>query len=683
MASTSGQLSLDTQPLTATSEDGQQWILTHLTVEESLCQNFVMEADLIYDRPEVPDLLGRPMAINYRPRLKSSRTSSRGSSNKVFHGVVTNITQLHCREGNNLQTCRLTLQPWLQLLDLRDNCRIFQNQSSQQIISNILEEHGLSGDCQFKNSGAPPERVYCAQYNETDFQFIDRLLREDGLHWYFQHGSHKHQLIIGNTNQAFPACCGELEYYQGASNLENALIHWQPHIQLQPNTQTTGSYVDEQAQVISSTPASSRHSSQSNLKLAAYRYTGHGRNRDRSAEQARYAMEASDSQYLLIHGCSSEAKFHAGGSFRLSHHPDKSQIRNYLILSVRHVINNTPRQNEPEYTNSFVCQPTDWPYRPKPANPVHIPGLQTATVTGPDSSETHTDGQGRVMVRFHWDREDNPGNHASCWLRVLQPVAGDGFGFHNLPRVGQEVLIGFLNGEADQPVVVGSLYNGRMNIPESKAEVSGFLTRSTPNSGSSRASELRIEDTKDNELFYLQAQKDMTTLVRNDRTITVEGTDTLEITKAANWQCKDRFQHTIEKSAEIKSTDTMTLETSASMACKASQALECKAGTDSKIDAGTSLTLSAPSISIKGQSSVELSVGGSQVSISPAGVEISAPQISIKGQATAELSSAMTTVKGTGKVEVSGTLASLSGNTMAEVKAPAIVQIQGGLAKIN
>ncbi|WP_281647500.1 type VI secretion system tip protein TssI/VgrG [Parendozoicomonas sp. Alg238-R29] len=678
MTKTAGQLTPNIRPLTATSEDGQQWILNRLIVDEHVCQTFVMEADLLYDQPEAPDLLGQSMAINYRPGLQGSRQQARN-----FHGVITDIALLHSREADNLQTCRLTLRPWLQLLDLRDNCRIFQNQNSKKIITSLLSEHGLGGDCTFKNSGSPKERNYCAQYNETDFVFIDRLLREEGMHWFFHHESNKHQLIVGDSNQSFQKCCDDLEYYRDATDLENALTHWQPHLQLQMNTQTSGSYTDEQAEVISSSPANSRHHWNSNLKLAAYRYSGHGRDRDQTAELARFQMESKDCRYLQIQGRSAEPSLQAGGRFKLARHPDKSQIRDYLLLSVKHCIESTEKRQGVEYSNQFTCQPVDWPFRPYPAHPVHIPGLQSATVTGPDNSEAHTDDQGRIMVRFHWDREDNPDDHSSCWLRVLQPMAGDSFGCHTLPRVGQEVLVGFLNGEADQPVVVGCLYNGRLNTPNPSAEVSGFLSRSTPDAGSDHANELRIDDTKDSELFYLQAQKDMTTLVRNDRTITVEGKDTLEITKETSWQCKDQFQHTIDKTAEVKSTDAMTLETSASMSCKASQSLECTAGTDGKFDAGTSLTLSAPSISINGQTSIELSVGGSKISIGPASVEISAPQVTIKGQATAEINSVMTTIKGTAKVEVSGTLASLSGNAMAEVKAPAMVQIQGGLAKIN
>ena len=597
--------------------------------------------------------------------------------------TITDIVLLHSREEDNLQCCRLTLRPWLQLLDLRDNCRIFQNQTSKDIIAAILGEHGVSGNCKFRISGQIPTRVYCVQFNETDFAFINRLLQEDGLHWYFDHSSDNHTMVIGDSNQAFNSCCDDLEYYRTATDLANALVSWQPHLQVQTKTITTGSYRDDQAQVINSGDVNSRHKWNSNLQLAAYRYTGHGRDRDQASSQARNWMESRDSHHLLVDGRAREPRMQAGGLFHLARHPDQSQVCDYLLLSVTHTVSSTEGGKGLEYSNRFLCQPDDWPYRPSPASPVQIPGLQTATVTGPDDSETHADEQGRIRVRFHWDREGNPDDNSSCWLRVLQPLAGDGFGCHTLPRIGQEVLVGFLDGEADQPVIVGCLYNGKLAIPDASPDTSGLLSRTTPTAGSDHANELRLDDTKDSELLYLQAQKDMTTLVRNDRSTTIEGKDNLEITGESTWHGQDKLALTIDKTLDAKATDNMTLNTSASMNCEASQSLTCKAGTDGKIDAGTSLKLTAPQISIEAQASIELKVGGSKISLSPASIEISAPQVSVKGQAMAEIEAVMTTIKGTAKVDISGTLASLSGNAMAQVSCPAMVQIQGGLAKIN
>ncbi len=678
MTGTAGSLTADIRPLVATSEKGDQWLLSQLEVEETVCRPFVITAVLLYDQPAPPDLLGQTMTIKYRPGLQERRKEAR-----CFHGVVTDIVQLHGKKANSLQSCQLTLQPWFRLLDLRDNCRIFQNKSSKEITTTLLGEHGLSSDCQFKVNSTLPSRTYCVQYNETDYAFIDRLLREDGLYWYFRQSDGRHQLIISDSNQGFTSCCDPLEYYLDSTKLDRALVHWQPHLQLQGNAQSTGSYSDEQAKAIHSSEINSRHSWRSSLQLAAYRFSGHGRDRDTTAALAQKQMEASDSHHLLVKGHSTEVGMTAGGRFHLSRHPDNEQVRDYLLLSVHHRITGTENRADMEYSNHFQCQPDSWPYRPQLSSPARIPGLQSARVTGPDNSETHTDDHGRIMVRFHWDRADNPDDHASCWLRVLQPLAGGGFGCHTLPRVGQEVLVGFLDGEADQPVVVGCLYNGQLSIPDANPAISGLLSRTTPSAGSDHANEIRLDDTKDKELLYLQAQKDMNTLVRQDRASTIEGKDTLDITGEANWHGKDALKFSIDKTADIQSTDTMTLETSASLTCKASQSLACSAGTDGKFDAGTSLTLSAPSISLKGQTSIELTVGASKISIGPASVEISAPQVSLKGQATAEVDAIMTTIKGTAKVEMSGTLASVSANAMAEVKAPAMVQIQGGLTKIN
>ncbi|MCL6271097.1 type VI secretion system tip protein VgrG [Sansalvadorimonas sp. 2012CJ34-2] len=678
MANTAGSLTPDIRPLTATSDDGKQWLLSRLVVEEAVCRPFVIQADVLHDQPGVPELLGQPMTVNYRPGLQSNRHNVRS-----FHGIVASITQMHGKESGNIQTFRVILRPWLELLNLRDNCRIFQTKSSKDIISALLQEHGLSGECKFNLNGTPAEREYCVQYNETDYDFINRLTREEGQHWYFQHEDGHHRLIIGDSNQSFTKCCDDLEYYRDATDLENALTRWQPQLQLQPKSGSTGSYQDEQAQTITSNAINSRHNWKTSMQLEAFRYSGHGRDRNMATDQARYWMESHDSEYLQVTGESAEPEMHAGGRFRLSRHPDRSQVRDYLLLSVKHEILNTETQKGYEYLNTFTCQPEEWPYRPKPARPVRVYGLQTAQVTGPDNSETHTDAEGRIMVRFHWDREDNPDDHSSCWLRVVQPLAGDGFGCHTLPRVGQEVLVGFLEGDPNQPVVTGCLYNGKLKIPDPSPATSGLLSRSTAEGGSDMASEIRIDDNKDKELFYLQAQKDMTTLVRNDYTRTVEANDILEVTGECTWSGKDKMTLTIDKTLDIKSTDAMTLESSADWTGKASQALSLEAGTDGKYDAKKSLKLTSPQISIEGQTSIELKVGGSKISIGPASIEISAPQVTVKGQTTAELSSVMTTVKGSGKVEVSGALASLNGQAMTEVKAGAMVQIQGAIAKIN
>ncbi len=671
-------ISPDIHPLTATAEDGSQWILSRLAAEESVNQPFVVEADLLYDQPDVPKLLGQPMTVNYRPGLQEERRDVR-----CFNGIVARIMQIHGKESGSLQTCRVTLQPWLKLLDLRCNCRIFQNRSSRDIISTLLQEHGLSGECRFNLDKTPSEREYCVQYNETDYAFIDRLIREEGQHWFFTHEQGHHRLVIGDSNKCFKKCCRDLEYYRDAGNLDNALISWQPQLKLQPLSDTSGSYRDDQAQTISSSATNSRHRWNTSLQLSAFHYLGHGQDRNQSNDLARYRMESSDSQHLLVSAISAEPDLCSGGRFRLSRHPDRSQIQNYLVLSVRHQIDSTESRGGWEYRNSFTCQPERWPYRSQPACSVHIHGLQTARVTGPDNSETHTDNQGRIRVRFHWDREDNPDDHSSCWLRVAQPLAGDGFGCHTLPRVGHEVLVGFLEGDASQPVVVGSLYNGKLAIPNPSPTTSGLLSRSTTKGGSEQANEIRLDDNKDKELLHLQAQKDMTTLVRNDCFRTVAAKDTLEVAGECSWSCKDKLTLTVDKTLELKSSGDMTQESGTDIISKASQELSCQAGTDGKFDAGTSLKLTAPQISIEGQSNIELKVAGSKISISATGIEISAPQVTVKGQTTAELSSVMTTVKGTGKVEVSGTLATLSSSAMTEVKAGAMVQIQGALAKIN
>lgn len=708
------------RPLITTTEDGEELITSSLSSVERLDGLFEHRAVILARKLKEMDLLGQGATFCYQPEKASSRMRER-----YFHGFCIQVRQIGLLDSRDYIQYELVAAPWAWFLTRRSNCRVFQQQKASEIITALCREHGFHTQLELKASG-DQRREYCLQFNETDWAFICRLINEEGWFYFFQQSENKHQLVIGNNNRLF-ADCGEteVEYFVGSSKLERAIIEWTHNYAMQSGSVITADYNYELVQAILTDEAKSSQSLSRRKQLQQYFYPGHFQEKNSGKQIASQNIEGLDNQISEVSGQSALYRFAAGTLFKLEHHPDSKEQQQYLLREVKHTLVTREDGRSLEYRNQFYCIPASVPWRVREviSKPV-MAGVQSAVVTGPDNEEMYLDEYHRIKIQFHWDREGKNDQNSSCWVRVAQAVSGDGFGCQFTPRVGDEVLVCFLDNDPDQPLIVGSVYNGKHQQPYANSADQGVKLKSFPKAGSDNFNELRFTCKKDEELVYLQAEKDMSVLVKNDADRTVQGNNKTLIEKNSDRTVKENDSHKIEGEQSTEVSKDISTKTDASYQLKTSKDFEQntdgnfnlkvkgKTATDSAGDlslntngnmdakATNSLSMDATSISGKGKTGIELSVGASKISLSnssieiscgpssiklsASGVEISGMQVKAEGQVMAQVKGGVSaSLESTVNTEVKGTMVTINGNAMTSVKAGALVELSGAIAKIN
>ncbi|EZH83478.1 type IV secretion protein Rhs [Ectopseudomonas composti] len=553
-----------------------------------------------------------------------------GPSGKGVHGVVYAIEQGD--SGKRLTRYRISLRPQLAYLAHRYNQRIFQHLTVPQIISQVLEDHGIQSDAyQFQLGYIYPERDYCVQYDESDLHFIQRLCEEEGISFHFQHSEDSHRLVFGDDASIFPKL-DPLNYQQGSGlsadnevvrvfgvRLETRSTHatWRDYDFEQPKLQMEADYRSEFI------PA-----------LEVYDYPGRFTDRTRGKHLAKRRLERLRSDYELAEG-QSDAYLICGHFLALAGHPREQWNNLWLLNEVIHegkqpqvleesVTSNTKASDgfQQGYRNRFNATPWDIPYRPALEHPKpKVLGSQTAVVTGPAGEEIHCDQYGRVKVQFHWDREGLGNDTTSCWLRVASNWAGDAYGGVAIPRVGMEVLVTFLEGDPDQPLITGCLYHAEhvvpYDLPANKTR-SVFKTLSSPGGGG--YNEFRIEDRKGAEQIYIHAQRDWDENIEHDQKIRIgnERHDTVEANSYTELKAEEHRATDFDRKVEVRANDHLTVATTQHNKIGTGQFIEAgneihyNAGSKVVIDAGMELTAAG---------------GGSFLKLDPSGVTLSGANI--------------------------------------------------------
>jgi type VI secretion system secreted protein VgrG len=447
-------------------------------------------------------------------------------SNRYFHGEITKFKQIG--DNGDYYLYRARLVPAIWKLSLEQDCRIFQNSSLQSIIETIFHESGITSDrYKFLLKDKELKSQYCVQYNETDLNFISRLLEEEGIFYFFEHYEDKHIIVFCDFARFCNGISGDtvIPYHSpdGLVPGGESITAFNFSERLYPNACTTTSFNYKRTSI----DLTSETGSSADSKTEIYEYSGTFASQQRGKKLAKIRMEEHSSLGKKAKGESNCPRLISGFTFTLKETGPSNLHGDYLLLGVEHV-GDQPQSLESQgggssdYWNGFICIPSSVNLRPSRITPKPvIPGMQTAIVTGPSGEQIYHDNFGRVKVRFHWDRKGAHDEKSSCWLRYAQGWGGGGWGMQFIPRVGDEVLVAFLDGDPDRPVIVGSLYNSA-NMPlynpfESKA-VSSIKTRSYPNGGMDNFNELRFDDNKGNEEIYLQGERDLNILVKNDRT---------------------------------------------------------------------------------------------------------------------------------------------------------------------
>src|SRR5262245_2604156 len=536
------------RPMAVTNPVGEDaLLLVGLAGSEALSHLFNFELDLLAEnRTEVTfdKLLGQKVTVHL---------SLPDGKKRHFNGICSRVTQ---GERDDIFTAyRMEIVPQFWLLSKRAQSRIFQHVSVPDILKKVLE--GV--DAVFELQGSFQPRDFCVQYRETDFKFASRLMEEEGIYYFFKHSADGHKMVVANSPQSHPDLPGPTkiihETVTGGTREEDRIYEWEKAQELRSGKCTLWDHSFEMPHQHLDADKTIQDSVQvgkvahklkvgGNDKLEIYDYPGEYAQRfdgidrggaERPAELQKIfednkrtvalRMQEEAVPSLVIQGASNCRHFVSGHKFTLDRH--FSADGQYLLTGVRHTgkLSGDYRSNGSTqfgYQNTFTCMPLGLPYRPLRKTPKPtVQGSQTAVVVGPAGEEIFTDKYGRVKVQFHWDRHGKNDADSSCWCRVATLWAGKQWGVIHIPRIGQEVIVDFLEGDPDQPMIVGSVYNAEQmppyKLPDNKTQ-SGIKSRSSLGGTSENFNEICFEDKKGEEFIYCRAEKDNIIAVENDET---------------------------------------------------------------------------------------------------------------------------------------------------------------------
>lgn len=714
----------DNRPLAVSTPLGKDVLLLETLVgEEAVSGPFRFELGLLSenDALDPAQLLGQPVAI----RIAFGETTRR------IHGVVLSFTQL--ARGARLTRYRAVVVPKLWWASLRHGSRIFQEQSVPDVVSAVLTEAGVA--FQMRVSGSFEPRNYCVQYREPDLRFVGRLLEHEGIHYYHTHAESAHQMVLSNRSQQNPVC----------PELESVIaIPGESHPQTSPDALAynlvrdagvaTGKVTlwDHHFELPGRNLEATATTSFGVTELEAYDYPGgfaHFDGISRSGgeqaaelqkifqENTRVAgLRAQElaSRQVLLRGQSNCPLLTAGHRFTLARH--YAFDAEYLLTSVRHEATietyDAGERSPYHYHADFEAVPNDRPYLPpRLTPPARVAGVQTATVVGPSGAEIYTDKYGRVMVQFNWDRQGQRDAQSSCWVRVATPWAGKNWGMIAIPRIGTEVIVDFVEGDPDRPLILGMVYNAESmppyTLPDNRTQ-SGIKTRSSLQGAAEHFNELRFEDKKDAEEIYVHAEKDLNAVVENnetrkvgfekkdkgDQSVEVFNNQTLKVGAGAG-DAEDGSQ-----TVSIYKDQTLTLETGNQAITltqgnrsvtldQGNETIQLKTGNRTvTLDQGNDgLTLKTGNLTTKlqmGNASMELDMGnastqaklGSIAQEAMQAIELKVGQNSIKvDQTGVTIKGMMVKVEGQIQTEVKGLMTTVGGDAMLTVK--------GGITMIN
>lgn len=510
-------------------------LLARVHVDERISQPFRIELELLAEDTalDFKKIVGKDVTV----KLVYGEDKSR-----FFHGLVTRFVQSGRR--GKLASYFAEVHPTLWLLGKTRDSRIFQQKKVPEIVKGILSDHGVT-PVEDKLTATYAKRDFCVQYEESDLDFISRLLEDEGIYYYFKHADGKHTLVLGDDTSGH-AACPDLAKAKYRGEVQAALAQPDVVVSCAVEQQViVGSYAISNYNFETPTTSLLAKTDGKDTKLKVYEYPGAHADKSAGEERSKLRLEAEEASAVRAVGASYVRQMSAGHTFELDEHERADANAEYLLLSVVHSASGQ------HYTNTFEAIPKATPFRPPRVTPRPvIYGGQTAMVTGKSGEEIYTDEHGRIKVHFFWDRLGKQDEQSSCWVRVAQSWAGKGWGTMFLPRVGQEVVVTFLGGDPDRPLVTGSVYNADQTTPYALPDEmtkSTILSRSTKKG--SEGNELRFEDKKDSEEVYLHAQKDQkfevkhdfetevgndmtVTVVKGDRTVTVEkGDETLTVSK--------------------------------------------------------------------------------------------------------------------------------------------------------
>ena len=577
---------------------------------------YSIHVDLVSEYPDfdLESLLSQPAFLQF------------GLNGEGIHGRIENVVA--SESGIRLTRYHLTLVPVLHYLQFSHDHRIFQNLTVPQIITKVLQRHGIQTDVFTFHVSTSVEREFCTQYGENAFEFVQRLCAEDGIAWHHQH-SPEHHLLVFTDDQVFFPTLGATPYRQGTGMVaEHPVVNrFAMGFNTRTSTVTRRDYDLKRPSLL----LESRFTAEFTPALEDYRYPLLMKTEKHGKQLVRQALERHRSDYQMVEGASNQPTLRSGYLFDLTEHPRKNCNGMWLLISLQHegkepqsleealVSDDKPTDGFTQgYRNRFSAIPSDVLYRPplRPRKPVLV--CQTARVTGPPGEDIFCDEYGRVRVELPWDRAELNSEKSSCWLRVASSWAGEGFGAVTIPRVGMEVVVTFQEGDPDQPLITGCVANKVTSVahqlPEHKTRTV-LRSQSSPRNGG--YNELSIEDRAGREKIYLRAQRDIEQLILNDSHSLINNDRFEQVDNHSTSLIKGKELHTTQgmRSTVIGGDELITISGNSSTTSAGSLV----------IHAGQQAHVAASNVVIDADMSLTLTAGGHHIVINAAGIFSSVP----------------------------------------------------------
>jgi type VI secretion system secreted protein VgrG len=643
------------------------------------------------DDIKIADVLGTTMAVH---------VDLADGSTRYFNGIVTRF----CSTGWNgsFATYEAIIHPWLWLLTRSSNCRIFQDMTAIDIVKAVTGDAMYGGLVNLDTSllsTTCEARTYCVQYRETDFNFVCRLLEEEGIYYYFSHEEAKHTMVLADSYGAHDTIAGyDAVIFRGEGSREEgdeAVTHWSAGGEIQSSVYVLNDFDFEKAASSTSGGLLVKATVAAAFSQASYEmfnYPGGYVKAATGTTLARGRMEAIHGQCEQIEAKTTARGLYPGGLFGLTEHPREDQNRDYLVTGAQYEITGDDYSSESTtagellFNCAFTAVGKEHAYRAPPImRKPFVQGPQTAMVVGKAGEEIWTDKYGRVKVQFHWDRLGKEDETSSCWVRVSQSWAGKGWGAMFIPRIGMEVVVDFLEGDPDQPLITGCVYNGDAMPPYAlPAEQTKSTIKTNTSKGGGGFNEIRFEDKKDSEEIFVQAEKDFNRVVKNNDTLAVgfekadKGDQTITINHDQSLDVgNDRTVHVVndqttnidhdqvitvknDQSVDIGNDQTESVGNNMTVKVTKNHALSVGGDQTEKVDGDQSVDVGKTCV-IEAATSITLKVGGSSIKIEAAKITIKSTEIAISSDANM-------------KVEA---------GAMMTTKSGAVMTIQGALVKIN
>ncbi len=507
---------------------GFEFLVVDFSAAERISVPFELDATLASEEEIKPQsMMGTAATMTFRIK----------EDERFFNGIVNRFQQTGVSGRFFLYKARVVPLFWL--LSLERDCRIFQEKSVPDIVKKIMEETGITGNLfEFRLTESYPPRTYCVQYRESDLDFVSRLLEEEGIFYFFEHSEDRHLQVFGDREVAYKPIGGETSVtFNPAAGMrgdEEAVYRFWETRSISSGKYSLRDFNFKKP----SLNLSAEDVADEDENLEVYDYPGIYEDTGTGSRLARIRLEEARMYRDLAEGESVCFRFIPGFKFSLVDHEIKNLNAEYLLTRVEQ----TGRQPQAlqevdefqkgyEYHNEFRAVPSSVTIRPeRTTRKPLVEGVQTAIVTGPAGEEVYPDEHGRVKVKFHWDRKGENDQTSSCWIRVSQLWAGEGWGAMAIPRIGQEVIVDFIDGDPDRPIIVGRVYHGANPPPYGlPAEKTKTTIMSNSSLGGGGYNEIRFEDKKGEEEIFVHGQKDWNVLIEHDKNQKIVNNETKNV----------------------------------------------------------------------------------------------------------------------------------------------------------